>query len=299
MTIRLMLLLLLIGADAFAAGQSTVLGVLEDVPGVYFGEGNSRKMRVVFRKDSRDWHAFRSQCPDQDCLRTVTSEYPREVTWTITFDGNNLGKVTARTPREFNFYSHVGLQEITGKNTVPTVGARSTRYGGFADAEVFRPLIANSQPYFKDPESWKPSHPSIDIAGLLRKAFRQRFPKLCRVGPQDETTLKPFLYRDNDVVLLNAYMSKNGWVVARLHLEEAIDCDDQEAGFQIDDPWFVVDPQNSVKYLDDGMWLVDAGDYDNDGKSELVFSIDRYNRGGYEIFYDDFNKHATFEFSYH
>jgi hypothetical protein len=27
------------------------------------------------------------------------------------------------------------------------------------------------------------------------------------------------------------------------------------------------------------MWLVDAGDYDNDGKSELVFAIDRANEG--------------------
>jgi hypothetical protein len=51
--------------------------------------------------------------------------------------------------------------------------------------------------------------------------------------------------------------------------------------------------------LGNGIWLVDAGDYDNDGKSELVFSIDRYNQGGYELFYDDFKKHATFEYGYH
>jgi len=47
------------------------------------------------------------------------------------------------------------------------------------------------------------------------------------------------------------------------------------------------------------MWLVDAGDYDSDGKSELVFSIDGYNRGGYKLFYDDFSRFATFEFGYH
>lgn len=47
------------------------------------------------------------------------------------------------------------------------------------------------------------------------------------------------------------------------------------------------------------MWLVDAGDYDNDGRSELVFSIDRYNEGGYELYYNDFKKHSTFRFGYH
>ena len=70
-----------------------------------------------------------------------------------------------------------------------------------------------------------------------------------------------------------------------------------------DDPfldyWFALSPANDITLLGNGMWLVDAGDYDNDGKSELVFSIDRYNQGGYELFYADFKKHATFEFGYH
>ena len=47
------------------------------------------------------------------------------------------------------------------------------------------------------------------------------------------------------------------------------------------------------------MWLVDAGDYDNDGKSEFLFCIDQYNRGGYKLFYDDFKKRAVFQFNYH
>jgi hypothetical protein len=47
------------------------------------------------------------------------------------------------------------------------------------------------------------------------------------------------------------------------------------------------------------MWLVDAGDYDNDGRSELVFSIDDYDLGGYRLFYDHFKKESVFEFSYH
>jgi hypothetical protein len=83
-----------------------------------------------------------------------------------------------------------------------------------------------------------------------------------------------------------------------LHLE-AVDCADVEAGFDIDDPWFVVDTKKSIAYLESGIWLVDAGDYDNDGRSELVFSINRDNEGGYEIYYDNFKKHATFRFNYH
>jgi hypothetical protein len=58
-------------------------------------------------------------------------------------------------------------------------------------------------------------------------------------------------------------------------------------------------PDGQTTFLGNGMQLVDAGDYDNDGKSELVFAIDRANEGGYELYYDDFKRHAVFQFSYH
>jgi hypothetical protein len=63
--------------------------------------------------------------------------------------------------------------------------------------------------------------------------------------------------------------------------------------------WFTVSPAEEAKFIGQGMWLVDGGDYDNDGRSEIVFAIDRYNEGGYELFYDDFKGHAEFRFSYH
>jgi hypothetical protein len=65
------------------------------------------------------------------------------------------------------------------------------------------------------------------------------------------------------------------------------------------DQWFSIDPKGQVAFLGEGMWLVDVGDYDNDGKSESVFSIARENRGGYRLFYNDFRGHAEFEFNYH
>lgn len=220
------------------------------------------------------------------------------MTWTVTIDGRNLGRITGKTPKEFKFYSHVGLQEIRS-GSIPTVGEKSPQYGGFTDQSVYRPLVTNSQPYFNDPDSWKPFELTAELLGVLKETFRQRFPKLCKTNDADETKLLPFAYRDRDIKSIKAYSSKSGWTLARLHLEGAIDCGDVEAGFEIDDPWFVVDSRKAVAYLDQGMWLVDAGDYDHDGKSELVFAINRYNVGGYELFYDDFKKRVKFEFSYH
>jgi hypothetical protein len=279
--------------------QTTFLGALEDVPGVYTDEPNSYAVRVLFEKDGGEWKALPSDCPDQSCLRTISSSYPREVIWTVTFDGRNLGRITGKTPKEFKFYSHVGLQEITSSGSVPVVGKRSPHYGGFTDQSVYRPLVTNSQPYFQDPELWSPAQLRAELIEILKKKFRQTFPKLCKASDADETKLISYAYDDEDIKSVKAYVSKRGWTVAQLHLEGAIDCGAAETGFGLDDPWFVADSHGTAAYLDQGMWLVDAGDYANDGKSELLFSIDRYNRGGYELFYDEFKKKAKFEFSYH
>jgi hypothetical protein len=281
-------------------GQGTILGILEDVPGDSPDARHWRGVRVAFHKNAIDWLAFPTSLPEENYLKALPAQYPHEISWTITLDGRRVGQVRGRTPDQFRSFSEVGLQEILDASNVPTVGKQSAEYGGFTDAVVYRPLVANSQPHFKDPEEWKPFQAtSAEFIKPFRQGFRQKFPKLCRTSKSNPSGLEPFSYRDQDVKLIRVYASKEGWSIARLHLEGAIDCSDTEAGFEIDDPWFAAKAQGSVQYLDSGMWLVDAGDYDDDGKSELVFSIVRDNRGGYELFYDEFKKHATFEFLYH
>jgi len=282
-----------------AAAQGPVLGVLEEVPDHFATHGSFPAVRIVFRKDTRGWQAFRSNCPDQRCLKTITSEFPTEVNWTISFDGRKVGQLTGRTPSEFKFYSHVGLQEISSGGQVPSVGTKSIEFSGGSDIPVHRPLIASSTPYYQDPDLWKPAQPPAEFVDALRQQFRRKFGRLCRISPRDETKLETLPYRNEDIKIIKGYASKQGWWVARLHLEGAVDCADVEAGFEIDDSWFVASPQGNPEYLDSGMLLVDAGDYDNDGKSEVVFAINEDNRGGYVLYFDDFKKHVTFKFFYH
>lgn len=127
--------------------------------------------------------------------------------------------------------------------------------------------------------------------------FRRKFQKVINCANPNENAAKPWAYLDSNIRIVKVYSSALGWFVAAIRLD----------GYQCDGPpespfvnqWFAVSPAGAIRFLDEGMWLVDAGDYDNDGKSELVFSIDRYNRGGYELFYDDFKNKVKFEFSYH
>jgi len=254
---------------------------MEENPGVYAGEPNSYGVRICFQKNRDDWKAYPDDCQNEECLKKAPAQYPRLIHWTIAFDGRLVGQLTGETPTKFLFYSRIGLQKIISTGIIPSIGKPSIEFAGFPDQPVHRPLVANSQPYFKDPDLWKPVQPSLGALGILRQQFRRKYPKLCRSSEPDESTLETLPYRDEDVRVVKAYESREGWIIARLHVNAAIDCNDKEAGFEIDDPWFVVDSRLSASYLTSGVWLVDAGDYDKDGKSELLFSISRYNRGGY------------------
>jgi len=292
----LIIIALLFHRGPHSSAQPTILGVLEDVPPVYAGDVDKPAIRVLFRFDASQWISYPSDCSNQDCLRTVVSKYPARSQWSIIFQGRELARLASRTPSDFKFYSHVGLQDVEQSSTIPWVGTRSDDFGGFTGATVYRPLIANSMPYYHDPDGWKESSAPSAIQVTLRRAFRRLNPKLCRRSQTDETKAAPFHFRDDQVALAKVYKSRTGLWLAQLHLEDASACDDV---VEFDDPWFIVRQDKSTKYLDAGMWLVDAGDYDNDGRSELLFSIDQYNRGGYELFYDDFAKHSTFEYSFH
>lgn len=295
---RFLLLLAVIVAGTMSFAQNIILGVLEESKGHHAGEPNYRDVRVIFQKNGGVWQPFQSDCRNQACLKAVSSTYPSETKWIIAFDGRNLGQVVSHAPSNFRWYGDVGQQRIISKNPVPTIGTRSTEFGGYTEAPLYRPLVASSKGYFADPDRWKPFVPSSEVAGLLQQAFRKKYPKLCRTSQNDQSKLEEFSYRNEEVRVVNAYASRLGSIIVRLHLE-AVDCQDTEAGFDIDDPWFLVDGTKAIKYLDSGMWLVDAGDYDNDGRSELIFSINREDEGGYEIWYENLNKHATFKFLYH
>ena len=62
--------------------------------------------------------------------------------------------------------------------------------------------------------------------------------------------------------------------------------------------WFYV-AGKEVRYLGSNMLLVDAGDYDGDGREEAVFKVQRYNNDGYVLFYEGFAQKAEFSWGYH
>src|ERR1700733_1127830 len=275
-----------------------ILGVLEDIPGEYAGEPDFRAVRAIFKKVGDDWQAFPTKTKSYRDLETLPTSYPKEMTWTIAFDGRNLGAVTSRTPSHFKFYSEIGIEEITSQNQIPTVGMKSVDYSGFRGKPVFRPLIAMSQPNVSDPEQWKRAELGRGLIAAARQQFRRKFPKAANCRSPEENVPRPWKYRDDDIRVTKAYSSKDGRSMIELKFDGyACDGPYDDTGFV--GQWYAIEPSGTGRVFGKDMWLVDAGDYDEDGKSEVLFSIDGYDEGGYRLFYQSFSKSAEFVFSYH
>lgn len=282
----------------FAASKAGLkIGVLEDLPGHYADQSNFRGVRVVFQKEGRKWRPYPSDCSDQKCLKRVGSRYPKSVTWNIGLSGKRLGQVTGQTPMDFEFYGDVGLQKLAANAPIPMVGKRSTEYAGFNGSPVFRPLIASSQSHFADPDAWKASPLSQGSVRALRRQFREIFPKVSNCVNLEQNRLAPWRYTNADIRLIKSYVAKTGRAFAQLALAD-YRCDGPPSGGFISQS-FAISPKGQVTLLDAGLIFLDAGDYDHSGRSSVIFSIDRYNRGGYVIYYDDFKSRAVFQFSYH
>jgi hypothetical protein len=63
--------------------------------------------------------------------------------------------------------------------------------------------------------------------------------------------------------------------------------------------WFHISKENSISFIGRDLTLVDAGDYDGDGESEVIFRQNEYNRNGYILFYNKFLDHVDFTWNYH
>lgn len=276
-----------------------ILGVLEDYPGKNSTQSDMKFVRAVFKKNDDAWRAFPTQTKSYHDLASLTISYPKEVTWTIAFDGRNLGRVTGQTQRQYSSYSEIGIEDITSNGSIPSVGNKSVDYADyFSFIPVYRPLVAISQPNVSDPEQWKPAQPPPVLVAAAREQFRNKFPNVSNCRSPDENILRPWKYRDEDIHVTKAYASKNNWSLVELSLT-GYACDGPYDGPGFVGQWYVIDPPGVVRFLGTDMWLVDAGDYDNDGKSEVLFSIKGYNKGGYRLFYQDFTRSAEFVFNYH
>src|SRR5580658_6154200 len=211
------------------------------------GVAKGRIIRLAFEKTSSGWTVADSLHP------------PARLEWTIAFDGRSLGRVESQPdPKE-------GLTPVQtilmGAAAIPTIGTPSKKFAGLmADGpgRVRRPLVAVSQPYFRDPDAWKRTTKlPVEIAALVRKAFRHDYPHVSRC--KDEEIVEPdWKFPDSALELPVAYASnKQSFLVkARLAAGECGYVDNPDD--PLSDPWFFVSADGTVRRIGSFMSLLDA-----------------------------------------
>jgi hypothetical protein len=251
------------------------------------GVAHQRVVRPAFERTLSGW------------IRVDPASLPPRMKWTIAFSGTNLGQVESQADPGGGLTVFQSI--MTSAAAVPIVGSPSEQFAGLManPTKARRPLIAVSKPYFQDPDGWKRMKMSDEIAALVGKAFRREFPHVNRCK-DEEIVERNWRFPDSALTLPVAYASnKHSFLVeATLNAGDCGYVDDPDD--PLSDPWFFVSSGGAVRRIGSFMSLLDAGDYDNDGRSELVFFLSQpEDTDGFVLYDANFGKPVTFTWTYH
>lgn len=277
------------GTIALLAAAEVLVGVLEHPQ---CKPEPKRAVRVLFAKDLEGWTSLASGWVGQ--LSFPTS-------WTVAFDGGSLGRVTTSDPgwqSEYPWtYPRDRLLELVGG--VPAMPNRKQLFGGWCEPPAHRPLVVVSQPNVADPAGWERHDAPSNVSTQVFPSFKAKAGRQV-ICPDEPDKFVDFQYSAKDLTVLAAYKDRRGRVLIAVSLDPKLNECDGPADPAWDPNWFVIPAGGSQPvFLADGLWLVDAGDYDDDGRSELLFWFSGYNRDGYVLFADELATRVDYLWSYH
>jgi len=252
------------------------------------GVARQRVIRPAFERSSRGW--------SQADLTTL----PARMTWTVAFDGRSLGQLESQADPEGGLTAFQTI--LTSAAAVPNVGLPSDEFAGImaiGETKVRRPLVVVSKPYVQDPDRWKRTKLPEEAGRLVRKAFRREYPHVDRCK-EEEVVERNWKFPDSALALPVAYASnKHSFLIeARLSAGDCGWVNDPDD--PLSDPWFFVSRDGAVRRIGSFMTLLDAGDYDNDGQSEVIFFLSQgENTDGFVLFDATFTQPVSFVWHYH
>jgi hypothetical protein len=280
---------------ARSANAAVVLGVLEQPQ---CKESSEVAVRVLFAKKESAWQALTEAGSAEGLLA-------QEMAWTVALDGRSLGEIRTadpgfNTPYEWT-YPRDRLLKVAPSPSAPDAANKRHQFGGWCAVPKRRPLVVvSSGGGVTDPDTWRPHTATASSLERMFTTFKARAGPADICPGQSESRVS-FVYGPGDIEVLSSYRDRQGRFLISLRIERPKEPDMCDG--PIDSAWdshtFVVTSTN-VGYIGQGLELVDAGDYDMDGHSELLFWSSAYNRDGYVLFPSNLAATpTTFQWNYH
>ncbi len=251
--------------------------------------------RLLFQQQGAQWIALTDPQDSQDHARQ---------SWVVAFDGRNLGSVVTLNNglpgKGDRTHARDHLLQLASEQPPPhvrNISGTFSREGSWCGPSRWRPLVLVSQANVSDPQRWRPFKPDSSARRALFKTFRAVGDTLlmCPKGP--DRSAQAWEYGPSDLAFEKSYHDTLGHQLLSLRLKEPANACEFTAGPEWSAHWFLV--AQDTLYLASELELVDAGDYDGDGDSEVLFWHTGYDEDGYTLFYDHLRKRVDYWWHHH
>lgn len=280
-----------VSAVAASILAAPIVGVLEDPQ---CKDDAPRAIRPLFVKSKEKWEPLSSAESARPFLQS-------NMAWTAILGGKHLGTLRSGDvvqpsgpdwtyPRDF-------LLSPNADNALPTIANKSKQFMGWCAAPTHVPVPITTRDSAIDPEQWVPRQPKSEMREKVYHAFRKsiRGMKLCYV--KEDSVSELYNFTSKDIRILQVLGNNRGRILVAATLKKDYTECESELGEANTPRWFLMD--SVATFLGEGLEYIDAGDYDRDGETELLFWYSDYNRDGYVLFSKAFKERVEYTWNYH
>lgn len=273
--------------------------ITSPVVGIFEIQGMNKSITFLFFKDNDKWISFQDTNEPRGKINAICNNLKR---WIIANNGKELLVISdnniERDSCLFGKKVNVNI-EISELNTFKNTKKSFSNWNGIP---YYRPLLAL-------PENNKGKSFQIQIIDLNIKERSLLLSNLKENLTNNKEFNKILTERKNNIIShlkYEAFMIEDSTIICSVELDDSLNKSDGPPSYIWSKFWFVkkndkfycfVPIKNDHRKIK--MELVDIGDFDNDKNIEMLFSLSGYNKDGYTLVYDQFNKNVEYSWSYH
>jgi hypothetical protein len=291
----LMLSTIMLSPQDSPQSYTPVIAVLEDTQ--LSAKATRMVVHALFAKLDTGWVAL------TDRERYDRAGIRPNMKWTIAYDDRKLGEfqVANQWPSLSLVWdiSRDMIVDVSPNLNLPLVPNTEQAFTGWNKTPEYRPLILTNSQSIVDPEGWVSFMPDTSATQSLFPAFKQ-IADIVQLGEDRYRKDRGILdYGPSHLVPVAGYRNRQGMTIVAIRLNPALG-EDSYVLF-LDQDWFVHwflladEPVLLGRCLE----LIDVGDYDGDGTSEILCWYSAYNKDGYSLLCNNLTRRIDCWWSYH